>query len=141
MVYYGSLHLAPHHLTLWSQSNAHRYNPLLYCKCKAFCIYIILYCIVSAKHCVFVIYNSKKIIGLQKMNWFGAASLKFEGYNEKSKRGMHLVHFSFFNRLHMFFIFNASCSPFMLELTIHFLFLNDFQSQNKLMHQFITSQI
>ncbi len=46
--------------------------------------------------------------------------MKFEGYNEKSKGGVHLVHFSILNWLHMFLIFNVSCSPFILELTIHF---------------------
>jgi hypothetical protein len=119
MVYYGSLHLAPHHLTLWSQSNAHLYNPLFYCKCILYLYNPLLYCKCKAL-CIFTIYNSRILLGCKRWIDLVVASLKFEGYNEKLEGGMHLVHFSFLNWFHTLLIFNASCSPFILKLTIHF---------------------
>jgi len=63
--YFGCLHP---HITITKSRTTKlyatlRYNPLLYWKkCKALCIYPILYCIVCAKRCVSLIYNLKVLL-------------------------------------------------------------------------------
>jgi hypothetical protein len=141
MVCYQSLHLVPHHLTLWSQSNAHRYNPLFYCKCKAFCIYIILYCIVSAKHCVFANYNSKKILGCKRWIDLVQQVWNLKAIIKSQKEVCILFTFHFWIDFICFWFLMYLAHPSFLNWLYIFLFLNDFQLQNKLVHQFIISQI